>query len=158
MHREAIQHIIELLERRPKNVDAEERLRIAAGALLVECARVDASYSDDDRGAVAAAVIQLFGLGSEVADVLVAIAEKRAVDVWHDWILTKAVKRGFDAQERRLLVHKLWKVAVANGVVEPREESFVRRIARELGVSDAEVDAARPDAAATQPEPGGASA
>jgi uncharacterized tellurite resistance protein B-like protein len=154
MHKEAIRRIVALLESRPETVDEEERLRVAAGALLVECARVDTSYSDADRSEIAAAMIQLFGLGPEVADVLVAIAEKRADDVWHDWILTAAVKRGFGADQRRVLIRKLWKVAVANGGMGPREEAFVRRIAQELEVPDSEVDATRPDIAVEEGQSG----
>lgn len=107
---------------------------------------MDASYSDAERAAVAAAMVQLFALEPDVADPLVAIAEKRADEVWHDWILTEAVRRGFDAEEREILVHKLWKVALASGGITHREEAFVHRIGRELGISAADVDRVRSSA------------
>jgi len=142
---DVIKRMVKLLEGRSRDIDAEERARIAAGALLVECARSDSTYSDDDRHAVAHALVQLFDLEPEVTDALVAVAEKKSEEVWHDWILTQAVKRGFDVDGRRALIHKLWMITHTDGVLHSREERFVRRIAYELDLSDDDIEASRPE-------------
>ncbi len=144
MRKQIIERIVKLLDGRSPALDEDERTRIAAGALLVECARVDSSYTDADRRLVCEALTQLFDLDAEVTEALVAVAEKRTEEVWHDWILTQAVKRGFDPEERRRLVARLWRIAHTNGVLEHREERFIRRIAHELDLSEDDVEASRP--------------
>ena len=56
--------------------------------------------------------------------------------MWHDWLFTEAVRRHFDLEERVALVRMLCDVAHADGLLHPREEALVERIARELGVPD----------------------
>ncbi|MDH4017049.1 MAG: TerB family tellurite resistance protein [Actinomycetota bacterium] len=143
MCKHLIHRIEKVLDGRTQDVDPAERTRIAVGALLVECARIDSSYSDADRQAVADALTGLFDLDPEVTDALVAVAEKRSEEVWHDWILTQAVKRGFDADGRRALIAELWRITQTNGVLENREQGFIERIARELELSEEDVEALR---------------
>lgn len=140
-----IKRMVTLLEGGSRDIGAEERARIAAGALLVECARSDSTYSDDEREAVAHSLVHLFDLDPEVSEALVAVAEKKSEEVWHDWILTQAVKRGFDVDGRRALIHKLWVITHTDGVLHSREERFVRRIASELDLSDEDIEASRPE-------------
>jgi uncharacterized tellurite resistance protein B-like protein len=126
-----------------------KRAHVAAAALLVECARVDATVDESEERAIAEGLARVFDLDDEVAESLVALAERRLDEVWHDWLFTDAVRRHFDLEERVALVRILCEVAHANGLLHPREDAFVQRIARELGVPDDRFaqcrDAARSD-------------
>jgi uncharacterized tellurite resistance protein B-like protein len=143
MCRDVIQRVVRICEGGPPAGTDPERARVAAAALLVECARMDHEVSDAERSEIVAGVGRLFALEAEVAGMLVAVAEGRADDVWHDWLFTDAVRRGFDDDGRLALVRELRRVAVSNGRADPREEAFIRRIARELGVPAARVEDAR---------------
>jgi uncharacterized tellurite resistance protein B-like protein len=114
----------------------EERGRVAVAALLVECSRVDAMLGQAERCAIAEGVARLFDLDDEVAECLVGVAGRRLDDVWHDWLFTRAVRSHFDLDARVELLRKLWNVALANGLLHPREDAFLTRIARELDVPE----------------------
>jgi uncharacterized tellurite resistance protein B-like protein len=107
-----------------------------------------------ERRAIAAAARELFDLDPDVADMLVAVAERRADDLWHDWLFTEAIKRSFSPAARAALVRKLCQLARVNGDLHRHEDAFVRRIARELQVPDEVVAQARSALGGPRPEEG----
>lgn len=145
MCREVIRSVVRFLESEPAAGQDVRRNQVAAAALMVECARMDHRVSDVERREMAGSVGRLFALEPETAEMLVAVAERRAEDVWHDWLFTDAVRRGFGDAERLALLRDLWRVAASNGLPDTRQEAFVRRIGREIGVPEAQVAAARED-------------
>jgi uncharacterized tellurite resistance protein B-like protein len=78
------------------------------------------------------------GLGryEETAESLVAVAERREDEVWHDWLFTETIRRSFDEYDRLAVIRRLWEVALADGTVHPFEEHLIARIAKELGISE----------------------
>jgi uncharacterized tellurite resistance protein B-like protein len=152
MCREVIERLVRCFESEPTGEPDGWRAQVAAAALMVECARVDSHFNDVERRAIAAAARELFDLEPDVADMLVAVAERRADDVWHDWLFTESIKRSFGPDERAALVRKLCQLAHVNGDLQRHEDAFVRRIARELQVPDEVLAEARRSAAAERPQ------
>jgi uncharacterized tellurite resistance protein B-like protein len=113
---------------------------LAAAALMVECARVDGAFTGEEREAICRAVMEGLGLDEETAESLVAVAERREDDVWHDWLFTETIKRSSDEHDRLAVIRRLWEVALADGTVHPFEERLITRIAKELGVSEEAVE------------------
>ena len=114
------------------------REQVAAAALLVQCARVDADFAEGERAAICAAVREHFGLDAETCGALVEVAERRTEEVWDDWLFLDAVKRGFSQEQRIGILERLWEVAHADGRLHPFEEHLIERIASELGISEAD--------------------
>lgn len=138
--RETVRRLCRKLEAEPVSEEEREvRERVAAAALLVECARVDTRVEEAERRAVAEGLRALFDVEDEVVETLVAVAEQRVEEVWHDWLFTDAIRRGFDAAGRRALLERLWRVALADGVLDAKESLLIERIGRELGISKEEV-------------------
>jgi len=139
-----VRRVVDLLrEPPPPSAAPAVRREVAAAALMVECARVDTRFTDDERCAIAKFVRELFSLEDEVATLLVAIAERRADEVWSDWLFTEAIKTGFDSDEQVELIEKLWGVAYADGVLHRLEVQLIDRIATELGLSAEAVEGSR---------------
>lgn len=148
MCRDVVRRVVEGFRRAPARVDPEERARLAAAALMVECARIDAHVMPEERRAIGESVRELFDLDEEVAEMLLAVAERRVEDVWHDWLFTEAIREGFDLDARTELVRRLCNVARSNGNLGDREQAFVARIARELEVPEDRLAQAWREAAA----------
>lgn len=119
---------------------------LAAAALMVECARIDGAFTNEERDAICRAVRESLGLDHETAECLVGVAEMREDEVWDDWLFTQTVKTNFNERERRTVIRRLWEVALADGTLHPIEENLIDRIARELGVSRKEIAAIRASA------------
>ena len=113
---------------------------LAAAALMVECARIDGEFAEEERGAICRAVQEQLTLDEETAECLVGVAERREDEVWHDWLFTETIKKSFDEYDRLAVIRRLWEVALADGTVHPFEESLITRIAHELDVSEEAVD------------------
>jgi len=120
-----------------------EREDVAAAALMVECARIDGEFADSERDAICRAVSEQLALDDDTVSCLVAVAERRQDEVWHDFLFTETIRASFDADEQLDVIRRLWEVALADGVVDALEEHLIARIGRELGISAAAIAASR---------------
>jgi uncharacterized tellurite resistance protein B-like protein len=132
--------IRELLAKRPGPAPGPERpfeiQKLAAAALMVECARIDGAFDEKERDAICHAVREAFDLDHETAEILVGVAEKHEDEMWADWLFTETIKRHFDRDEQLEIVRRLWEIALADQELHPFEERLIARIARELGLSE----------------------
>jgi len=117
--------------------------QIAAAALLVEAARLDRDFDESERKTISGLIQTHFHVSSEEADTILTEAERQQKSTFEDWTFTKAVNQGFNADQRKELVHALWQVAYADGSVHTFENAMIERVSKELGVSPADVEAAR---------------
>ncbi|MBW2385270.1 MAG: TerB family tellurite resistance protein [Deltaproteobacteria bacterium] len=122
---------------------AFSREDLAAAALMVECARVDRDHSEEEQGKIVAIIRERCSLDHETAECLVAVADRKNDEVWHDWLFTSTIKEAYDETERLKLIEHLWEIAAADGAIHDFEEKLVERIARELAVSDDAVSESR---------------
>lgn len=116
---------------------------LSAAALMVEAARLDSAFDDDERGRMRALLSARFGLSAPEADDLVreaAAAQERSADFFR---FTHAVKQAFSHAERVQMVEFLWEVAYADGVLHEHEASLLRRVAGLLYVDGRESGEAR---------------
>jgi uncharacterized tellurite resistance protein B-like protein len=109
---------------------------LATAALMVECARIDGTFDEEERDQICRAVMEEFMLDQETADCLVRVAERREDELWHDWLFTETIKTSFDEYERLAVIQRLWDVALTDGTVHPFEERLITRIASGLGIPE----------------------
>ena len=127
----------------PPGKHAFDELQLAAAALMVEAATMDAEFRDDERTRIVQLVQDRFELSAEEADDLVEEAEKKAAEsvAWQGF--TQAIKDGFDHDERIQLIEMLWEVVYTDGQLHDYEASLLRRITGLLYVSDRDSGDAR---------------
>lgn len=153
LREDILKYLAGRLEREAESLQGFRREQVAAAALLVQCARVDAEFAEGERAVVCAVVREHFGLDVETSGALVEVAERRTEEVWDDWLFVDAVKRGFSPEERIGILEMLWEVAQADGRMHPFEEHMISHIASELGISEADKKKARAQASARVHEP-----
>ncbi|MCC7218151.1 MAG: TerB family tellurite resistance protein [Burkholderiales bacterium] len=122
------------------------RREIAVVALLVELAQSDRALDGAELAAIERIVRERFGLDAATAGRLIAAARAELDAALEDWVFANAVREGFTAAERVGIVELLWEVVYADGKLARLEGSQMRRVADELGIGDAERDAARAQA------------
>jgi uncharacterized tellurite resistance protein B-like protein len=146
LRRDILDYLEGRLEADAEPIQGFRREQVAAAALLVQCARVDAAFGDDERAVICSAVREHLGLDAETCEALVEVAEQRTEEVWDDWLFLDAVRRGFGPEERVGILECLWEVAHADGRMHPLEEHLISRIGSELGISEADRDRLRAQA------------
>ena len=122
------------------------RRDIAVVVLLVELAQSDRSLGAAELAAVGRIVRDRFGLNEATAGRLIAAARTELDAALEDWVFANAVRESFDAAQRLEIVELLWEVVYADGKLARLEESQMRRVCDELGIGEAEREAARAQA------------
>ena len=125
-----------------------DALQVAAAALLVHAACVDASFDDVERRRILDILLRRFSLEPEEAETLLAAAEDKADGAVQILGFTRTVKDNYSEEERVALVEMLWEVVLADGRVDAHEAQLMRRIGGLIYVSDRDSAIVRRRAAA----------
>ncbi len=122
---------------------AEDSLRLAACALLVELARADGEFSEFERDHIAEILVSEFQVTPPGARELMTAADeslREAVDL-HQF--TAVINARYDVAERATLAELLWCVVDADGVLSQHEASLIRRMGGLLDLPPGALNAAR---------------
>ncbi len=110
--------------------------REAVAILLVEAARMDDTFGPDERAMIAHLLAQKFALSAEECGKLLADSEALSARMTQLHPYTHAIFEQMPMAERIELIEMLWDVAYADGVLDPEEDSLIRRIAGLIYVTD----------------------
>ena len=116
---------------------------MAAAALLVETAEMDAGFDERERAKILELVRVRFALSETESESLVELAHERVAQSSQIYGFTRTVKDHFADEERIELMEMLWEVAYADGELQDHEASLMRRIAGLIYVSDRDSGSAR---------------
>lgn len=118
-------------------------LQLAVAALLVEAARIDGTFDERERSMVAHLLEQRFGLTAADARALEALAEQRGERSAQLFGFVRTINEKLPRERRIEIIEMLWEVAYADGVLDPLEDTLLRRIGGLIDVSDHERGLAR---------------
>lgn len=120
----------------PQNGD---ELQLAVAALLLEAAVVvDGDVDPHERDIVRHLLQRCFSLSPDDAQHLIAAAGRRVEMSSQLFGFTSTVNSRFSGARKIELIEMLWEVAYADGVLDPLEDTLLRRIAGLIDVSDHE--------------------
>jgi uncharacterized tellurite resistance protein B-like protein len=110
-------------------------LQVAVAVLVHEARRADydeAQLEESDAGV--AALRDLFGLDHAHAAALLAQGREKAQHLTSFYAPVTVIKRDYSMDQRIRLVEHLWRVSFADGLLNPYEDHYVRKIAHLLYV------------------------
>lgn len=122
--------------------DAQQRLRIATGALLVEVMRID-GIDEAERTTVLHSVRDKFALTDEEAQELLALAEVQVGEAVGYYQFTSLINQHFGIEQKERIVELMWEVAYADASLSAHELHVLRKIADLLRVPHASYIAAK---------------
>ena len=123
--------------------DPDERLRLAATALLFRALYVDDECDPREEEQIRRIVRNEFQLDDEAIEQLMAKGRQSAEEAVDLYGWTKVVNSEYSVDEKLHLMTLLWQVILADGVVDDFESALMRRLAALIYVSDAESAEAR---------------
>jgi uncharacterized tellurite resistance protein B-like protein len=129
----------------PRPLPGFERrhLQVAVAALLHEARRADYHPGDDEYAVAKQALTEMFGLDGAEGVAVLEEGRARAEQLSSFYAPVTIIKRDFSLEERVRLVEQLWRVAYANGKLDPYEDHYVRKIAHLLYVPNTQSMLAR---------------
>lgn len=107
---------------------AADPSRLAVAQLLLEIARADLSADAAEHAVIRKHLQDAFALDDAAVDTLVAQASARVEKAVSLHGTVEALNRSMDAPTKSALVGALWRVAYADGRLDPYEEALLRRI------------------------------
>jgi uncharacterized tellurite resistance protein B-like protein len=119
--------------------ETDKRIQVAASALLVEMARIDNEFSEEEGERIISLLKKEFGLTDEVTLELVEMAElelKAAVDIWQ---FTSLINSSYTPAEKIRLIELVWRVVYADGKLDKHEDYLVKKIANLLNLRHQEM-------------------
>ena len=122
---------------------SHEELHLAAAALMVEAARLDGRFDEEERARIGKILHRRFGLEGEATDALIDAAVGEVDRIPEIYGFTKTIRDHFTHPERVAMLEMLWEVAYADGVLHDYEASLLRQVTGLLYVTDQESGAAR---------------
>lgn len=118
-------------------------LQVAVASLLHDATRVDLAEHPAEHAAAAHALADLFGLDGDAREAVLDDGRRKAKQQTSYFAVVSVIKRDFGLAERVRLIEHLWRIAYADGPLDPYEDHFVRKIAHLLYVPNTESMLAR---------------
>ena len=127
-------------------VNREHALRKATAVLMVDVARADHVFDDDEHDRVLDLIEQHFQLDAEEAAEIFNAATEEAEDLVSLHEFTQFLHNNLDENEKARIVSLLWQIAYADGRLDKFEDSLVLKISDLLHVNRARVMRLKHDA------------
>ncbi|NOY67068.1 MAG: TerB family tellurite resistance protein [Gammaproteobacteria bacterium] len=109
-------------------VDTEHQLRLAATTLMVEVMRVDDQKTDEEKSVLMNSIMVRFSIEQEEAAVLLSLATEELHQATDYHQFTSLINKGYDQQQKQMIIEHLWQVAYADGELDVYEEHVIRKI------------------------------
>lgn len=120
-----------------------DELHLAVAVMLVEAARMDESFDEEERAAIAHLIETRLDMSAEDATSLLDAADEVAENMGELWTFARVVKDRYSHEQRIEMIEMLWEVVYADGELHHYEANLLRRIAGLIYVSDRESGLAR---------------
>jgi uncharacterized tellurite resistance protein B-like protein len=122
---------------------APDALEDAVAALMIEAARMDNEFSPAERAVIERLLAERFHLAHDEVQRVMVEAERAVDRSTQLFPFTQKIVRSLSPETRAGILEMLWKVAYADGVLEPHEDMLLRRVAGLIHVPDRERGLAR---------------
>ena len=141
----ALRRMLETAPADTHAMPAHERrqLQLAVAVLLHEARRADYAEGDEESARGQKALAEIIGLAPDESTALLEEGRARAQQLSSFYAPVTIIKRDFSLEERVRLVEHLWRVAFADGGLDPYEDHYVRKIAHLLHVPNTQSMLAR---------------
>ncbi|WP_456269561.1 TerB family tellurite resistance protein [Kushneria sp. AK178] len=124
--------------RAPGEQDHEMTLELAVAALMCEVMRADGDMKATEQQTLRDMLRRRFDLDDDAVETLVGMAHQQVEDSVDHYQFVRLIREEYGYDQRVALIGRLWRVAWADGELDPLEEARVRKIAELLYVDHAD--------------------
>lgn len=131
---------------RESEVDRQQRMRLAAAALLIETARADFTQEASEQAALEQLLSSSLQLDPAAVRELLEAASSRLDESTSLYEFTRVINDYYSAAQKLELIGAMWRVAYADGDLDKYEEHLIRQVAELTYVPHADYIRAKLDA------------
>jgi len=111
-----------------KTVNSVHKKQMAAAALLIEVLKSDFEHRDEEWLTMKNALEELFDLSSKEIDQITVLAEEEVMEATSLHGFTRCINEHYSNEEKVRIVEMLWRVVLADGVIDKHENHIMRKI------------------------------
>lgn len=121
--------IAEHLEKRCQNI------QVATCAVLLEMARIDNKFSEEEQESLISSLKKRYGLSDEDAEQLILASNQElegSIDLWR---FTNLINRNYAIDDKLALIRTVWEIAYADGKLDKHEDYLLHKLAELLNLT-----------------------
>lgn len=111
-----------------------KKYQVATAALLVEIAKADGDFSDDERKRIIDLMKNDFDLDDECVNELLALSEQKVKDSVSIYEFSSVINESFTQQEKFELMKNLWRIIYEDGKLDSHEDRLIKIIGSTLNL------------------------
>ncbi|MGA8180177.1 MAG: TerB family tellurite resistance protein [Desulfobacterales bacterium] len=108
---------------------------VATCALLVEIARIDQTFTQDEMTVILSILKEKYGLSTEHADALIAEAEKQLEESVDLWQFARLINENYSNEEKMEIIETLWRIVYVDGKMDQYEQYLMNKMKNLLRIS-----------------------
>ena len=113
--------------------------KVATVALLISTAKYDGIFDEIEKAEIKNLIKKYFDLPSQDSDELFKVAEIIENDANDLQQFTRTLNNILNEEEKLLIIELVWKIVMADGIIDNYEENLVRRLSGLLYLQDKDI-------------------
>jgi uncharacterized tellurite resistance protein B-like protein len=110
-------------------------IHVATCALLVEIARIDGTFTQEEMSSILSILKEKYGLSRQHADALIAEAEKQLEESVDMWQFARMINENYSNEEKMEIIETLWRIVYVDGKMDQYEHYLMNKLKNLLRVS-----------------------
>ena len=124
-------------------VNEEKRLQIATCALLIEIAKADSEFTEDERKKIISVMKNTFNLEKDYADELLELSEEKIKESISIYEFSTTINQNFSKEEKFRLLENLWRLIYIDETLNAHEDHLIKKIGNTLNMEHKNIIAAK---------------
>jgi len=116
-----------------------KKYQVATAALLVEIAKADGNFSEDERNRIIDLMKMDFDLDDECVEELLALSEQKVKDSISVYEFSSVINESFTQLEKLELIKNLWRIIYEDEKLDSHEDRLIKIIGSTLNLEHKDV-------------------
>jgi len=127
----------------PSGKVTSKRHHVATAALLVEIAKADGDFSDDEKKRIIDLMKKDFNLDDECVNELLELSEQQVKDSISVYEFTSVINETFSQSEKLELLKNLWRIIYEDGKLDSHEDRLIKIIGSTMNLDHKDIIATK---------------
>jgi len=119
------------------------KYKVATAALLVEIAKADGDFSDEERKRIIDLMKKEFSLDNKYVNELLELSEQKVKDSISVYEFTSVINETFSQNEKLDLIKNLWRIIYEDGKLDSHEDRLIKIIGSTLNLEHKDIIGAK---------------